>query len=159
MPIEKALKKSEIIQKMLGNAESHKDLVPIAELHKDLVPIAGPQPVAPASPSVPPPTPAKIVLPKEKAVLSIRGSISLDVTFKCSSIIKTGNLVVLVIALAYVDGLPEVSLTDTDARAFITLDNGTQTEIYFPMIKDMQYDTADSRHILFFIKEPDTDEG
>jgi hypothetical protein len=94
---------------------------------------------------------------KEKVLLSVRGSLSLEVTFRCNAIVKTDILIVLIIAIENIDDIPDISFSDPDAKVFVTFENKEKIEIYLPSINEMCYDTMGFRHILFFIKPPVTE--
>jgi hypothetical protein len=114
---------------------------------------AAPQQGTPLAP-VPPAMPLS-----EKITLSIRGTVTLDVTFKCNAIVITQYIAALVISLDKADEVPDISITDPDTLAFLTTVQGQQIPIYFPTIKEMQYDTMGYRHILFFIKASNQQES
>jgi hypothetical protein len=101
------------------------------------------------------PIPAPIVPLLQKIILSIRGSVTLDVTFKCNDIIITPYIVALIIHMDKADEVPDISIIDPDALAFLTTAEGRQIPIFFPTVKEMQYDTMGYRHVLFFIKASD----
>jgi hypothetical protein len=112
----------------------------------------------PASKTIPamaPPAPPLIPAPMpllQRIMLSIRGAVTLDITFKCNEIIITQYIVALIIRLDKADEVPEISIMDPEASAFLTTTEGRQIPVFFPKVKEMQYDTMGYRHFLFFIK-------
>ena len=114
--------------------------------------VVAPQPTAAVAGATAVPAAA---VPQEKLILSVKGAVSFNIAFRCDYVVVTPYLIAALIHLSRVEEIPEISLVDPSAKAFLTLADGKTIEIYFPSINEIQYEAIGYRHLLFFTKPAD----